>query len=33
MELAPQIQPITQEQVEKLKALALTLDPIFKKQV
>lgn len=33
MELAPQIQPITREQVEKLKTLALTLDPIFKKQV
>jgi len=32
MELAPQIKPITEQQVAKLKELAATLNPIFKKQ-
>jgi hypothetical protein len=32
MELAPQIKPITEQQVGRLKELAATLNPIFRKQ-
>jgi hypothetical protein len=31
LDLLPELKPITEEQIEKLKALAATLEPLFTK--